>query len=75
MSLLIKAVKTQKGFDLLKRGVINYINLFGADPEIGDILDKMKKLHINVNLEGVQEGDPSGIYNRNLPDKIWESFD
>jgi WD40 repeat protein len=71
ISLLASKLKGEKTDDLIKKSIKKYINLFGYDLEIGDLIEKAKKLKVEINLEGISEGDITLLSNK-LPSKIYE---
>ncbi|GAX87865.1 conserved hypothetical protein [Lebetimonas natsushimae] len=71
ISLLGKKIKGEKTDALIQKGIKNYINLFGFDLEIGDLIEKAKKLKVNINLENISEGNIANLLNRKLPVKIY----
>jgi len=75
LSLLAKHLKQKNLSGLIKKGIKNYIKLFGFDIEVGDIIEKTKQLNINIGLSNIEEGDVTSWYNYNLPKKIWEDFE
>ena len=75
LSLLSKQAKNQNVSSLIKKGVKNYIKLFGFDIEIGDIIEKAKKLNIEIDLSDIKEGDLTTWHHYNIPKKIWEDFE
>jgi hypothetical protein len=75
LSLIIKIFKGEKipnANELLQKAFENYIKIFGFDIEISDLVEKAKKLKINVDLSGIKEGDITTWHMHKLPDKIWE---
>jgi WD40 repeat protein len=70
--LLAKKLKGEKTDELIKKAIKNYINLIGFDLEIGDLIEKAKKLKVDINLEGVSEGNIANLLNRKFPMKIYE---
>jgi hypothetical protein len=74
ISLLSKAVKGQNVSAYLEKALRNYIKIFGFDMEISDLIEKAKKLKINIDLSGVEEGDMSKWHLYKLPAKIWEDL-
>ena len=75
LSLLSKQAKKKNVSNLIKKGIKNYIKLFGFDIEIGDIIEKAKKLNINIDLSNIKEGDLTTWHHYNIPKKIWEDFE
>ena len=75
LSLLVKQVKGENVINLIKKGIKNYIKLFGFDIEISDIIEKSKQLNIDIDLSNIKEGDLINWNNYNLPKKIWEDFE
>jgi len=75
LSLLVKQVKGKNVSDLIKKGIKNYIKLFGFDIEIGDIIEKAKHLNINIDLSNIKEGDLTTWHHYNVPKNIWEDFE
>ena len=49
-----------------------YIRLFGFDLEISDLVEKAKRLKVNVDLSNLSQGDISTLMNKKLPSKIYE---
>ncbi|WP_127679473.1 WD40 repeat domain-containing protein [Nautilia sp. PV-1] len=74
ISLLSKALKGQNVSRYFENAVKNYIRIFGFDMEISDLIEKAKKLKINADLSGIEEGDISKWHLYKLPDKIWEDL-
>jgi hypothetical protein len=72
ISLLAEKLKGKKVDGYIKKAIKNYINLIGYDLEIGDLIEKAKKLKIDIDLEGVSEGDIHNLLNRKFPLKIYE---
>ena len=56
----------------IEKAIRNYISIFGFDMEIGDLIEKAKKLKIDVNLSGVKEGTFIDWYTKKLPNDISE---
>ena len=75
LSLLVKQAKGKNVSDLIKKGIKNYIKLFGFDIEVGDIIEKAKQLKIDIDLSNVKEGDLITWHHYNVPKKIWEDFE
>ena len=75
LSLLVKQIKGKNVSDLIKKGIKNYIKLFGFDIEIGDIIEKAKHLNINIDLSNIKEGDLTTWHHYNVPKNIWEDFE
>ena len=75
LSLLVNQVKGKNVANLIKKGIKNYIKLFGFDIEIGDIIEKAKQLNIDIDLSDVKEGDLTNWDSYNLPKNIWEDFE
>jgi WD40 repeat protein len=76
LSLLAKRFKGEKIEDILFENAFkNYIRLFGFDIEISDLIEKAKKLKININISGVSEGDLTKWHRYKLPAKIWENLE
>ena len=75
LSLLAKRFKGEKIEDILFENAFkNYIRLFGFDIEISDLIEKAKKLKIDVNVSGISEGDLTRWHIYKLPAKIWEEL-
>lgn len=72
ISLLAAKLKGEKTDVLIQKAVKNYVNLFGFDLEIGDLIEKAKKLKVNIDLSGVNEGNISNLLTKKLPAKIYE---
>jgi hypothetical protein len=72
ISLLAEKLKGEKIDEYIQKAIRNYINLIGYDLEIGDLIEKAKKLKVNINLEGVSEGDISSLLYIKFPLKISE---
>jgi tetratricopeptide (TPR) repeat protein len=72
ISLLAEKLKGKKVDGYIKKAIKNYINLIGYDLEIGDLIEKAKKLKIDIDLEGVSEGDIHNLLHRKFPLKIYE---
>ncbi|WP_024789286.1 hypothetical protein [Lebetimonas sp. JH292] len=70
--LLALKLKGEKVDEKIIRAFKRYINLFGFDLEIGDMIEKAKKLKINVDLSGVSEGNINNLIYKNLPFRIYE---
>jgi len=49
-----------------------YIRLFGFDLEISDLVEKAKRLKVNVDLSNLSQGDISTLMNKKLSSKIYE---
>ena len=75
MSVLVKASKGQNVGKYFEKAVKNYIKLFGFDMEISDLIEKAKKIKLEVNLENVPEGDMNTWNHYKLPEKIWEDIE
>jgi len=74
ISLLAKAMKGQNVSKYFEKAVRNYIKLFGFDMEISDLIEKAKRLKINVDFSNVEEGDLTRWHLYKLPEKIWEDI-
>jgi len=74
ISLLARAVKGQDVSKYFDKAVKNYIKIFGFDMEISDLIEKAKKLKINVDLKNIEEGDMSTWHKHKLPAKIWDNL-
>jgi WD40 repeat protein len=72
ISLLAEKLKGKKIDEYIKKAIKTYINLFGYDFEIEDLIEKAKKLKVNIDLSGVSEGDIHNVLNRKFPLKIYE---
>jgi len=72
ISLLAMAMKGQDVSKYFEKAVKNYIKIFGFDMEISDLIEKAKKLNINIDIGDVEEGDFSSWHRHTLPKKIWE---
>jgi hypothetical protein len=74
ISLLSKALKgqAQAVAQYFDKAVKNYIKLFGFDMEISDLIEKAKKLKLEVDVGNIPEGGMDKWFNYKLPDKIWE---
>ena len=70
--LLTLKLKGQKVEDKIIKAFKNYISFFGYDFEISDLIEKAKRLKINVDLSNVPEGDISTLMHKKLPSKIYE---
>jgi hypothetical protein len=75
ISLLAKAAKGKNVSKYFEKAVKNYIRIFGFDMEISDLIDKAKKLKIQINLDNITEGDMTKWHLYNLPEKIWEDIE
>ena len=69
LSLLAKQAKSKNVSNLIKKGVKNYIKIFGFDIEIGDVVEKAKKLNIEIDLSDIKEGDLIAWHHYNIPKK------
>ncbi|GAB6074433.1 WD40 repeat domain-containing protein [Nautilia lithotrophica] len=74
ISLLARAMKGQNVSKYFEKAVKNYIKLFGFDMEISDLIDKAKKLKLDIDLSNIQEGDLTKWHLYKLPEKIWEDI-
>jgi soluble cytochrome b562 len=72
--LLTRKLKGEKVDELIKKGIKNYVNLFGVDLEIKDLIEKAKKLKVSVEIkEEIDEENHLPNINLNkLPIKIYE---
>ena len=75
ISLLAKALKGQDVTKCFEASVKNYIKIFGYDMEISDLIEKAKRLKLEINLENVPEGDLTKWHLYKLPEKIWEEIE
>jgi WD40 repeat protein len=76
LTLLTKRFKGEKIEDaLFEKAFKNYIKIFGYDIEISDLIEKAKKLKINLDLSDVIEGDITKWHRYELPAKIWEDLE
>jgi len=74
ISLLAKALKGQNVAEYFEKAVRNYIKLFGFDMEISDLIEKAKKLNIEIDLSDIEEGDLSKWHLYKHPERIWEDL-
>jgi len=74
ISLLIKAMKGENVKEYFEKAVRNYIKLFGFDMEISDLIEKAKRLKIDIDFGNVEEGDLTKWHLYKLPEKIWEDI-
>jgi len=70
--LLTLKLKGQKVEDKIAKAFKNYISFFGYDFEISDLIEKAKRLKINIDLSNVPKGDISTLMKKKLPSKIYE---
>jgi WD40 repeat protein len=75
ISLLVKALKGQDVTKCFEASVKNYIKIFGYDMEISDLIEKAKRLKLEINLENMPEGDLTKWHLYKLPEKIWEEIE
>jgi len=74
ISLLAKAVRGQDVSKYFEKAVKNYIKLFGFDMEISDLIEKAKRLKMDIDFSDVEEGDLTKWHLYKLPEKIWEDI-
>jgi len=74
ISLLAKAVRGQDVSKYFEKAVKNYIKLFGFDMEISDLIEKAKRLKMDIDFSNVEEGDMTKWHLYKLPEKIWEDI-
>ena len=74
ISLLVKAVKGENVKEYFEKAVRNYIKLFGFDMEISDLIEKAKRLKMDIDFSDVEEGDLTKWHLYKLPEKIWEDI-
>ena len=70
--LLTLKLRGQKVDNKIIKAFKNYIGFFGYDFEISDLIEKAKRLKVNVDLSNVPEGDISTLMQKKLPSKIYE---
>ena len=70
--LLTLKLKGQNVEDKIIKAFKEYIHLFGFDLEISDLIEKAKRLKVNVDLSNLPEGDISTLIHQKLPSKIYE---
>jgi len=71
LKLLVKVSKDKKHTPLLIRGVNNYVAYFGFDNEVEDIINKAKKIGVEVELKSMEPYKK--IDYTKLPKYIWEA--
>jgi hypothetical protein len=71
ISLLVEKLKGKNVDESVNKAFNNYINLFGLDSEIEDLLQKAKKLKIELNIETKEEDFESYSEINKLPLKIY----
>ncbi|WP_456479976.1 WD40 repeat domain-containing protein [Nautilia sp.] len=72
ISLLAKKLKGQDVGRYIKKAIRNYIKIFGFDMEITDLIEKAKRLKVEIDTKDLKEGDISKWHLYRLPEKIWE---
>jgi hypothetical protein len=58
---------------VIEKGIKKYIEIFGLDFEVGDLIELAKKAGYKLDFTGVVEGDKFNWYKKNLPDNLFES--
>ena len=69
LNQIMTALK-EKDFNKIKRGIKNYIKLFGFDNEIGDLIKMAKKLGVDLIIDEYEKS--VDVPFSSLPDKITE---
>ncbi|RUM57351.1 MAG: hypothetical protein DSY40_00935 [Nautilia sp.] len=69
---ILEKLKTEKvSEELLEKGFKRYIEIFGFDTEIADLIELAQKAGYKLNITEVTEGDKINWYKKNLPFDIF----
>ena len=71
--ILAKLKEENVSDSTIQKGIKKYIEIFGLDSEVGDLIELAKKVGYKLDFTGVIEGDKFNWYKKELPDNLFES--
>ena len=69
---ILEKLKTEVDDATIEKGFKKYIEIFGLDLEISDLITLAKKSGRKLNFDNIKEGDKINWYKHNLPYNIFE---
>ena len=71
--ILAKLKEENVSDSTIQKGIKKYIEIFGLDSEVGDLIELAKNVGYNLDFSDIVEGDKFNWYKKELPDNLFES--
>ena len=69
---LLEKLKTEVSDDIIEKGFRNYIQIFGLDLEVSDLITLAKKSGRELDFSKIDEGNKFNWYKKHIPYNIFE---